>query len=231
MATSKNQRTEKEMDLSFMTIRKAVGWLGIALPIIVSVGTWVFGCCAHLKPSVSSYYYTTMGNFLTGILCAVALFMFTYKGFDWRDQLATNIAGFFAASTAIFPTDYDPHSAFCDVFSKLPGCISNKVHYLSAAIFFVTLAYTSIFLFTKSDKNKIERGIQKRRRNRIYRTCGIIMVVALLLILSLQITTVSEAVGKYDPEFFLETITLWAFGFSWLVKGETILKDHPPQGS
>jgi hypothetical protein len=31
--------------------------------------------------------------------------------------------------------------------------------------------------------------------------------------------------GRARPVFWLESIALWAFGISWLVKGETILKD------
>jgi hypothetical protein len=30
---------------------------------------------------------------------------------------------------------------------------------------------------------------------------------------------------EYKPIFVLETIALWAFGVSWLVKGKFILKD------
>lgn len=30
---------------------------------------------------------------------------------------------------------------------------------------------------------------------------------------------------KYDPVFWLESVSLFAFGISWLVKGQLILKD------
>lgn len=32
----------------------------------------------------------------------------------------------------------------------------------------------------------------------------------------------------FRPVFCLETIALWAFGTSWIVKGEIILKDKHP---
>jgi hypothetical protein len=30
---------------------------------------------------------------------------------------------------------------------------------------------------------------------------------------------------NFNPVFWLESIALWAFGISWIVKGEVILKD------
>ncbi len=225
-ASTNRNRTEKEMDLSFLAIRKAVGWLGIALPIVLSVGTLVVSCCPHfIKDSISSYYYTLMGNFLTGILCAVALFLFTYNGYNSADRISTIIAGTGALATAVFPTNSENTSNFCEVITKPASCISNTVHFLGAAVFFVTLAYMSIFLFTKSNKKKEDIQKPKRNRNSVYIAMCIIMLVALLGIVLLRIKPIGNALNPYQAEFWFETIALWAFGFSWLVKGETILKD------
>ncbi len=216
------------MDISYKTIRKWVGILGLILTALLVTGTLIFGKCDGIRQSVSSYYYTLMGNFLTGILCAVALFMFTYKGYTTADGIWAKIAGFGALVTAIFPTDPNPIAirTACDIITKSDDPISNTVHYISAGIFFLAMAYMSIFLFTKSDKGITERGVQKRRRNRVYRTCGIILAIAAVCIPLLKFwPAFKDALKSYNPEFWFESIVLWSFGISWLVKGEAILKD------
>jgi len=60
----------RDMIISFCTIRRAVGWLGIALPVVCYLGTLLLGNCDVLKASISDYYYTIMGTTLVGILCA-----------------------------------------------------------------------------------------------------------------------------------------------------------------
>jgi amino acid transporter len=157
----------------------------------------------------------------------VALFLFSYKGYDRADRVSSFIAATGALATAVFPTNAVNTSTFCEVITKPASSLSNTVHFLGAAVFFVTLAYMSIFLFTQSDKRKEDQAAPKRNRNRVYRTCGIIMIIALIGILLLRIPAVENAIGKLQPEFWFEAIALWAFGFSWLVKGETILKDKP----
>ncbi|HZX58346.1 MAG TPA: DUF998 domain-containing protein, partial [Mucilaginibacter sp.] len=150
---------------------------------------------------------------------------FTYKGYNKADRISAIIAGTGALATAVFPTNSDNTTNFCEVIAKPCSSLSNTVHFLGAAVFFVTLAYMSIFLFTKSNKKKEDIRKPKRTRNRVYITMGIIMLVALIGIVLLRIPAVESAIGAYQPEFWFETIALWAFGFSWLVKGETILKD------
>ena len=85
----------------------------------------------------------------------------------------------------------------------------------------------SLCLFTKSDKPKHQRGARKIWRNRIYRTCGIIMIAALLVILSGMLELIPP--DYYDGHhltFWMETLAVESFGFSWLVKGRTLLRDR-----
>ena len=68
---------------------------------------------------------------------------------------------------------------------------------------------------------------RKRKRNRIYRICGYVM--SLCVVLMILYTVLPDSVvspftpGK--PIFWLEAVAVVAFGISWLVKGEAILKD------
>jgi hypothetical protein len=89
----------------------------------------------------------------------------------------------------------------------------------------VILAYFSIFLFTKKEPKPTK---MKLKRNKIYRICGYIILGCILImavIFLLERLNRGQSLKKYDPIIWLETIALWAFGISWLVKGNTILTD------
>ena len=211
-------------ELSYLQIRMAVGVLGIILPVVIYFGTLIFSECSILEASISDYYYTIMGSVLVGILCGVSLFLYSYKGFNNWDRIASNIACICALGVAFFPTNITPDVANCKILSRPDDAIRNSIHYVSAALFFITLAYMSLFLFTRT-QNKSHMTKQKGKRNAVYRTCGIIMVVAILVIASLKITAIHDILEPYKPVFWLESVALWAFGVSWLVKGEVLLTD------
>jgi hypothetical protein len=84
------------------------------------------------------------------------------------------------------------------------------------------LACISLFLFTKSKGRKTK---QKIIRNRIYRIAGIIILVSISLIAVYHFGDYGTTNTNLKPIFWLETIALFAFGSSWLIKGEIILKD------
>lgn len=99
---------------NYMTLRKAVGWIGVCLPFGVYLGNWVifshrvFGCLApisdKLPDSLSGYYYTHMRDVFVGAMLAAGVFLLFYQGHDWIERWATNFAGLFAIGIAWFPT-------------------------------------------------------------------------------------------------------------------------------
>jgi hypothetical protein len=216
-------RKENPALISFMTLRKAIGWLGLTLPAAMIVGNWIFGSCYYVQDSNSHYYYTITGDLFVGILCAVGLFLFTYKGYDRIDNIASSLAGFFAICIAMFPTNDNSANRCSDIMQLPPNEIRNTIHFASAALFFVILAGMSLFLFTKSKGGKTRR---KEIRNSIYRTCGILILVSIAMIGAYALFEEQlSGLGKYHPVFWLEWVALLAFGVSWLVKGEIVLKD------
>lgn len=195
---------------SYMALRKAVGWIGILLPFVLVLGAFLlFGSKSILK-NISLYYHTGMRDVFVGALCAIALFLFFYKGYDRRDNIAGNLAGFFALGIAFFPT-----------VAQGPWDWKAFVHFACAGLFFLILALFSLFLFTRSEPQPSK---EKLRRNVIYIACGSIMVVALsglLLFMALF-------AGKHPQSrfvFWAETVALVAFGISWLTKGGTLYPD------
>lgn len=216
-------RKEDVHIIHYLTLRKAVGWLGVILPAAMVLGNLVLRGCSKPQDSISHYYFTITGDLFVGILCGVALFLLSYKGYDRADHIATSLAGVFALCIAFFPT-YNNSSDSCAVIRLQPGPVSNAIHYASAASFFTLLACISLFLFTKSRGQKTK---EKLIRNRIYRICGILIFLAIALIAVHKLGAENfERFDRLKPVFWLEWLALLAFGMSWLVKGELILQDE-----
>ena len=99
------------------------------------------------------------------------------------------------------------------------------------ALFFITLAYFSLYLFTRTDQKPPLRP-RKLQRNKVYRTSGYVIIVCIVLIAIYQILPdgVASPIKVFRPVFWLEAIAVVAFGFSWLTKGKAIsmLNDQRP---
>ncbi len=211
--------------IGYLQIRKIIGLLGMLLPVILVVGNYFLGNCTYIQMSISQYYYTDIGDVFIGILFAISIFLFTYNGYDSRDNWAGNFACIFGLAAAIFPTNMKNPVPACN-FSLVPNPFPNYFQYIhtgAAVVFFIILAYFSLFLFTKGEANPTST---KKTRNKIYKTCGYIIIACFLVLFLIFINkSLKESLESYKPIFVLETIILWAFGFSWLVKGGVILKD------
>ncbi len=83
---------------------------------------------------------------------------------------------------------------------------------------FLTLSYFSLFLFTKTKKG-VEPTPEKKTRNRWYRTLGAIMLACIVLIAVYNRLLDETSIAAIKPVFLLESIALWAFGWSWGIKG------------
>jgi hypothetical protein len=197
-----------DLVVSYLTLRKVVGVLGMALPVVVAVWGFELQHAYHLLPSISDYYDLRTRDAFVGILFTIAWFLFAYHGYDRNDDVAGNLACLFALGVALFPIG--------------GSRIERVVHLASAAALFLVLAYFALFLFTKSGAFQTHA---KRIRNRVYRVCGALMLTCVGLIASYQLLWTQAPVTQLHPVFWLETTALWAFGFSWFVKGEAILKD------
>jgi hypothetical protein len=215
---NKSFEDEKDMLISYLTLRKVIGILGATLPFTAALGAFlVFQ--NGIQSSLSSYYHTGMRDVFVGTLWAIGIFLYAYKGFERADNIAGNLGCIFAIGITLFPTT--PDKGATD-FDKTIG----TVHFIFAALFFLTLIYFSLFLFTKT-KNKTTMTQQKRQRNMVYKVCGYTMAACILLIAILALIPASSKtfIDGIKPVFWLETIAIIAFGVSWLVKGEAILKD------
>ncbi|MEN8186855.1 MAG: DUF998 domain-containing protein [Bacteroidota bacterium] len=197
---------------SYLALRNAVGWIGILLPFTLMIGVFLIFKGEIIQESISHYYHTGMRDIFVGSICAVALFMFFYSGYDKTDNWIGNLAGFFAIGVAWFPATEVGSSD-----------LIGKIHFTCAAAFFLALAVFSLFQFTKTKKGILPTQ-QKLKRNKIYITCGLIMVICLISIV-VYLNLFDDDNSKSSFVFWAETIALVAFGVSWLTKGETFYPD------
>lgn len=204
---------------SYLNLRKAVGLLGMLLPAVVVGGTWALQG-PHILNSLSDYYYSIMGDVFVGSLCAIGVFLWSYRGYTARDSLAANIAAFSAVGVALFPKAPDVGA------TELQTQIA-AIHFASAAAFFLTLAYFSLVLFRKTNPN-LPPTPMKLVRNQVYLVSGFLIVLCVVGIVSVYLTHADAVLSRYHPVLWLESVAVFAFGVAWFVKGEAILQDTYP---
>ena len=196
-------------------IRNTIGFLGMLLPWIALLGTFLASKHIDITPtfwkelSISATYYVTPA--LTGILTTAAVVLICYYGYGPEDDIPTTAAGVFGLMIVLFPCSCDLSAGKIVGFFQLQAETSHIIHCISAVCFFLLLSYISLFLFTKSYPDK-EQTAQKKTRNKIYITCGIGMLAALILM--------PLHIDFYAKTFIVEAIALTFFGISWLVKGQ-----------
>ncbi|MFC0430441.1 DUF998 domain-containing protein [Kutzneria buriramensis] len=201
---------------SYLYLRRAIGVIGTALPAVLIIGKLIVDG-GGLQDSISSYFWTDMRGVFVGSMCAVGAFLLSYRGYDVIDDIAGNVAGVAAIGVGLFPTAPDHPSSTAQVIGVL--------HLVFAAIFFLTIAFFAIVLFRRtSEMGPTERKLQ---RNRLYLTCGIVIIACLLAIAAVH-QFFDAALAPVHPELWLESIAVMSFGVAWLTKGEAILGDVFP---
>jgi len=205
--------------LTFRRIRKAIGWLGISLPFILVLLSLISFFNTNVQNSISYYYYTNLREILTGVLCAVSLFLIRYKGVAnpvfWKnDDKMTNIAGIMALGVALVPTN--PENCSEKIYTLIPICakLLGYLHYFFAASFFVILAIISIKIFTIGQRENKEIPVSRLNENNIYMICGHAIIAFIIMIPVCNIFNLFP-----NSTLVLEALALIAFGTAWLIKG------------
>jgi hypothetical protein len=206
-----SEEYKSDFVISYLELRRTIGILGMGLPFILAGGAWVFFSIG-LQISLSAYYNTPMRDIAVGLMFFLSGFLWSYRGYDRRDEIAGKLASVFGWLSTIIPLPKSP----------APMDITGVLHNTLAALFFMTLIYFAGFLFTKSHPGKPPTP-QKLRRNRIYRVCAVVMGASLAVGLTLHYL---PAFASIRPLLWGETFASEAFGVAWFVKGEGILKDE-----
>jgi len=202
--------------LSYLGLRRCIGIIGITLPFVLIFGKWLFEGPGIL-PSISAYYYSVMRDVFVGSLCAVGVFLLSYR-FDLLSDIAGDVAGIAAIGAAFFPT---PPAAGATQHQIMIG----YAHSIFTALFFAALAFFALVLFPRLDPGK-QLTEQKKARNAIYRACGIVILVCIALSIADLFLHSVQWLQALNPGFWLETLAILVFGLAWFIKGKTILQDE-----
>jgi len=202
-------------DLSLQTHRRIIGTLGLILPAFVylmaggrptpGVPRW------ELLGSVSAYYYTGAVGVFVGVLFALSLFLFSYRGYKGvrADRIVGTIGGASALFVALFPTKAPAGLPALPWWTEP----SRVIHYVAAVTLFISFILFSVWLFRRSDTpNRRDRPRDKRFRDDVCLLCGLVMIACVLWAGSSLFTDA--------PIFVPEALAIIAFAVSWLVKGE-----------
>lgn len=215
-------------------LRQTVGIAGMLLPILLMFSLYLYNDVDFVLPSISHYYFTRSGTIFTSTLIVLGTFLLIYKSYEKLDFWLSSLAGIFALFVAMAPTS-NLVQVCCDIdmrhaithFSDDTAELNPRTlfHYISAGLFFLCLAIMSFFLFTKTERGK-KKTRKKKIRNIIYKSCAVVMVLSILIILfNFNNEDPTSFYNRNSMTFWLEFGAVEAFGFSWLVKGETLFKD------
>ena len=156
--------------------------------------------------SISATYFSNSQVWMVGSLVLASFFFATYKGYDIGDRVLTIISSVSSLCIVIFPCWNNVYER-CGLF-MLPTSISSNIHNISAAILFLSFAIMILTQFTKG---------QNKTRNRIYYTCGAIIILFMIS----QVVTSILAIRWMTVinEFFM----LEAFAVAWIVKSRAVI--------
>ncbi len=141
------------LSLSHYLHLQLIGYLGLLLLFVL------FGLAAarpipglprwDALTSLSAYYYSGAVAVFAGVLVALSLFLFTYRGYSesWADRFFGKVGGAAALCVAVFPT-------------RAPGNLTEPVwwsdwvrtvHYVAAFTLFAVFIVFAVWLFRRSD--------------------------------------------------------------------------------
>jgi uncharacterized membrane-anchored protein len=188
--------------------------IGMFLPVVLIVG-YVFWPSHDVLASISGYYYSPLRGVFVGSMCAVGVFLLSYSGSDFFEDVISDVAGVAAICVALFPTTPPP---------PVSGTqhVVAVVHAVSAAVFFVMLA---LFCLRRFPHINDKASPAPKWHDIVYYTAGSVILACLLLVVVSSRIPGSEPV---HPMLILETAAIIAFGVAWFVKGVEPVLDAEP---
>jgi hypothetical protein len=224
---------------SYSTLRWCMGFFALLLPLLLVVGginnLWWIPTPLEIQNSLSAYYHagstcTALGgvyrDLFVGILGALSLCLFIYRGFGKLEDFLLNIAALSLACVAFFPMDWPEPQKLIEcretpgfvafTSSKLLG-LPISIHFAAASIFFIMLILVNI-LTAMDTVDSITDAKKKRFWIRIYRHSRWLMPISLVLVWLLGLITRTERLVLW-----LEWAGIWAFAIYWLLKSIEIL--------
>ncbi|NOJ49847.1 hypothetical protein [Bradyrhizobium archetypum] len=220
------EHIDKAIVENYRKLRTRMGVITLAFPVVViAMGIyWGIG----IQPTLSDYYFagqppgTRIDIFpvrlwFCGILFAVGVFLFKYRGFSKNEDRWLSLAGLFALGVAIFPMSLEGKSDW-NLFERL-GMPWLSLHGVCAVLAFACIAVV-ILWYSDSTLSQLKTSNPKahKRFKTAYFLVGCYMVLAIGT--SVLLHYLNEKRGSYI--LFAEWSGIWAFAAYWFVKNREL---------
>ena len=209
---------------SYLFMRTMIGALGVGLPVVLVLGDLALsGRGPGGRTSLSAYYWSGGRDVFVGTLCAVAVFLVTYKVVEANlDNTLSTVAGVAALGVALFPTSrpvgvLDP---LTPLQAHLGETAVARAHAGCAVVFIGSLAVLSACFAVREGCRPDRRRAHGSARCsagfwRTYHLACSGVIVAAVAGLGISVVLGGPA---WSPAA-TEVASIWAFGASWLAKG------------
>lgn len=200
-----NKQLLRHLLMTYFNQRVGMAFLAFIFPFFL----WFVGETKdiQLQDSMSAYYHQlvngeSMRDWFVGFLCAIGVFLYLYKGFGKRENIALNIAGICAVGVAMVPMAWE-----CG-----DDCPTFTWHGAFAISLFFCLAYVCICLAKDSLKYLKNPGLVNYYRW-LYNLLGLLMIG-----LPVSAFLVLKFAGQSWVVFAIEASGVCTFAAYWTVK-------------
>lgn len=211
--TLKSEELDKHVFSTYVNLRFGIGALAIMFPVMLWLGGLHHGI--SLQGTMSAYYHQTvdghsMRDLFVGVLFAIGVFLYLYKGFSSGENIALNFAGLCALGVALFPMDWPE-----DTTRKF------TLHGFFAVSLFLCIAYVCVF-HASDTLVHLKNKDQEKRYRRKYKILAVAMVLAPAIAWVLTVVFQKSDSWTYTTE----AIGIVAFASYWLIKGQELSKTN-----
>jgi hypothetical protein len=246
---SANVSADTQVIWSVQQVRRVIGLIAVSFPFVLVLGGLLFDRekgTLLFRDALSDYYYSRSLHYVFLVAVVTLGLLLIYYQYHEGDNVATTVAGLLGMGVALFRpapvgATYDPVQTTVD-----------DLHHTCAVLFLATLAYISIFLFTKP-----EAPFEKRRKafagkipsvgwlhwfkvliwsedDDIRKTPlysqkqtrnRVYIICGIVIVICLAVLIfINRVLHSWPPSSTLvfESIALWSFALTWFVKGEAI---------
>src|SRR5262249_23400128 len=140
----------------------------VVLPFVLYFGGVIRGTVPTLQPSVSDYYWAgdpLLRDWFVGTLCVMGVFLYAYRGFSTKENVALNLAGLFAVLTALNPC----------VCNQPSG--GTSIHGTVAVLHYIAMAYVCLACAPETLEMSDDEAFKTRFR-RLYRLIGAALIAS-----------------------------------------------------
>lgn len=216
--------SHQQLGRTFLSQQRVISILSFFLPSFL-IG-WSVLSGEGIRGSISEYYYTPVRDVFVGTLCALALFLWSYRGYHptkpelWLDRVVAKVASVAAAVVALAPLK-PRQEGQCTLLQCVFGeQTADWIHNVAAVVFLLALSTFCLVLFPMTAIDRPDVG----RRLVVYGVCGATILISLLLMVLWKFLPVDVyfLLGRYKPILLLETAALTAFGIGWLLRSTAV---------